>query len=343
MVELSGAFERDTSYITDRITSDADARWPVEPGRYRLVAAAACPWANRTTIVRRLLGLESAISLGFAGPTHDWRSWQFDLDPDHLDPVLKIERLRDAYLARDPAYPKGITVPAVVDVPSGMVATNDFPQITVDFITQWTEHHRIGAPALYPEHLRDEINSISEGIYHDVNNGVYRTGFASTQSAYEDAFATLFNRLDELEVHLSTRRFLVGETITEADVRLFTTLVRFDAVYHGHFKCNRNKISEMPALWGYLRDLFQTPGFGDTVHFDQIKEHYYAVHTGINPTRITPMGPDLRPLLSAHGREALGGSPFGEGTPPGPPLESEDFGLVPDGTKRPTLTAAEIP
>lgn len=343
MVESSGTFNRDASYITDRIVDDVDAQWPVEPGRYRLVAAAACPWANRTTIVRRLLGLESAISLGFAGPTHDWRSWQFDLDPEHRDPVLGIERLRDAYLARYPDYPKGITVPAIVDVPSGHLVTNDFPQITVDFSTEWTRYHRAGAPELYPTARRDEIESISAGIYTDVNNGVYRTGFASSQAAYEDAYLTLFAKLDELEVHLSTHRYLVGDTITEADVRLFTTLIRFDAVYHGHFKCNRNKISEMPALWGYVRDLFQTPGFGDTVEFDQVKEHYYAVHTSINPTRVTPVGPDLRPLLSAHGREALGGRPFGDGTPPGPPATSEAFGDVSTGLTRPQLTAAEVP
>ena len=343
MVETSGSFNRDSSYVTDRVLNDPAAQWPVEPGRYRLVAAAACPWANRTTIVRRLLGLESSISLGFAGPTHDWRSWQFDLDPDHLDPVLGIERLRDAFLARFPDYSKGITVPSIVDIPSGQLVTNDFPQITVDFSTQWTSYHRDGAPELYPENLRDEIESISAGIYTDVNNGVYRTGFASSQAAYEDAYLTLFAKLDELEEHLSTRRFLVGETITEADVRLFTTLIRFDAVYHGHFKCNRNKISEMPALWGYVRDLFQTPGFGDTVEFDQVKEHYYAVHTGINPTRVTPVGPDLRPLLSDHGREALGGRPFGNGTPPGPPLARESFGQVSTGVDRPTLSAVDIP
>ncbi len=335
----SGAFERDTDYITDRILNDADADWPVEAGRYRLVVAAACPWANRSAIVRRLLGLENAISLGFAGPTHDWRSWQFDLDPGFVDPVLKIERLQDAYLARFPDYPKGITVPTIVDIPTGHVVTNDFPQITIDLSTQWTAFHREGAPDLYPEHLRDEIDSISEGIYHDVNNGVYRTGFSSSQAAYEDAYLTLFNRLDELEQHLSTRRYLVGDTITEADVRLFTTLIRFDAVYHNHFKCNRNKISEMPALWGYTRDLFQTPGFGDTVHFDQIKEHYYAVHTGINPTGITAVGPDLRSLNSAHGREELGGRPFGDGTSPGPAPAGERHDQPSDGMTPPVLTA----
>mgnify|MGYP003870006893 CR=1 FL=1 len=346
MAAETGVFERDTDYIMDRIldpslTGQADPDWPVEAGRYRLVVAAACPWANRSAIVRRLLGLEDAISLGFAGPTHDERSWQFDLDPDHLDPVLQIERLQDAYLARYPDYPKGITVPAIVDVPTGHLVTNNFPQITVDFATQWTAHHRSGAPDLYPEALRDEIDTIGEGIYHDVNNGVYRTGFSSSQGAYEDAYGALFSRLDALEDHLSTRRYLVGDTITEADVRLFTTLIRFDAVYHGHFKCNRNKISEMPALWGYTRDLFQTPGFGDTVHFDQIKEHYYAVHASINPTRITPMGPDLRALNSPHEREHLGGRPFGDGTAPGPPPLKEAYGQLSDGMTPPELTATD--
>lgn len=333
-----GQFERDTSYVTDRITDDQDATWPVEAGRYRLVAAAACPWANRTTIVRRLLGLESAISLAFAGPTHDWRSWQFDLDPGHLDPVLKVERLRDSFLKRFPEYEKGITVPAVVDIPSGHLVTNDFPMITLDFSSQWGRYHRDGAPDLYPEQLRDEIDEVAKLIYVDVNNGVYQTGFASGQAAYEDAYTTLFDRLDWIEERLTTRRYLVGDSITEADVRLFTTLIRFDAVYHGHFKCNRNKLSEMPALWGYVRDLYQTPGFGDTVHFDQIKEHYYGVHDTINPTRVVPMGPDLRGLNTAHGREDLGGRPFGDGTAPGPPPSGEDHSGTSDGATRPTLT-----
>ena len=334
----SGSYERDTAYIEDRILDDPDATWPVEAGRYRLVAAAACPWANRAVIVRRLLGLEDAISLAIAGPTHDERSWQFDLDPDHRDPVLGIERLRDAYDARFPDYPKGITVPTIVDVPSGWVVTNDFPQITLDLSTQWTAHHRDGAPDLYPEAHRDEIDEVAELVYQDVNNGVYETGFASAQAAYEDAYARLFGRLDWLEERLTSQRYLVGDTITEADVRLFTTLVRFDPVYHTHFKCNRNTISAMPALWGYLRDLFQTPGFGDTIHFDQIKEHYFAVHRSINPTGIVPVGPDLRGLLTPHGREELGGRPFGDGTPPGPPTLPDPFGVPSDGSTPPVLT-----
>ncbi len=336
-VSGQGDFDRDTEYVTDRITTDGaigddglgvrdddgTRRWPVEPGRYRLVAARACPWANRTIVVRRLLGLEDVLSIGLPGPTHDERSWTFDLDPDGRDPVLDIERLQEAFLARDPDYPKGITVPAVVDIPSGKVVTNDFPRITLDLSGQWTEHHREGAPDLYPEAWRDEIDEVNERVYTEVNDGVYRCGFAGTQESYEKAYDRLFTALDWLEERLSDRRYLVGDHVTEADVRLFTTLVRFDPVYHGHFKCNRQKLDEMPALWGYARDLFQTPGFGDTVDFEQIKRHYYVVHTDINPTRIVPAGPDLSGWVTAHGRESLGGNPFGDGTSPGPVREDE--------------------
>ncbi len=318
-----GEFKRDTNYITTRITADGRDGYPVEPGRYRLVAARACPWANRTLIVRRLLGLEPVLSLGLCGPTHDKLSWTFDLDPGGVDPVLGIPRLRDAYLARFPDYPRGITVPAVVDVPTGQVVTNDYAQITLDFSTEWTEHHRPGAPQLYPEPLRAEIDEVSLAVFRDVNNGVYRCGFAGAQDAYDAAYDRLFHRLDWLSERLAGQRYLVGDTITEADVRLFTTLVRFDAVYHGHFKCNRSKLAEMPVLWAYARDLYQTPGFGDTIDFEQIKTHYYVVHRDINPTGIVPKGPDLANWLTPHGREVLGGRPFGDGTPPPPPQLSE--------------------
>ena len=328
-------FNRDTDYIQDRITAggrpvpgSSRRAWPVEPGRYRLVAARACPWANRAVIVRRLLGLEDVLSMGLCGPTHDERSWSFDLDPNGRDPVLGIERLQEAYLARYPDYPKGITVPAIVDIPTGQVVTNDFPTITLDLSLEWTAFHRDGAPELYPAAWRDEIDEVSSWIYTDVNNGVYRCGFAGRQAPYERAYDRLFAALDRLEERLTDRRYLVGDHLTEADVRLFTTLVRFDAVYHGHFKCNRNKLSEMPALWGYARDLFQTPGFGDTVDFTQIKQHYYLVHSGINPTGIVPKGPDLSGWLTAHRREELGGSTFGDGTPPPPPRAGE---VVPPG------------
>lgn len=319
----NGEFRRDMNYVTTRVTADGADGYPVEAGRYRLVVSRACPWANRSAIVRRLLGLEDALSMGIAGPTHDERSWQFDLDPGGRDPVLGIERLREAYFARFPDYDRGITVPTIVDIPSGQLVTNDFAQITVDFATEWSALHRSGAPQLYPERLRDEIEEVGQLVFADVNNGVYRAGFATTQAAYEQAYQRLFERLDWLSDRLRGQRYLVGDTITEADVRLFTTLVRFDAVYHGHFKCNRHKLTELPVLWAYARDLFQTPGFGDTIDFVQIKQHYYQVHTGVNPTGIVPAGPDLSGWLTPHGRAELGGRPFGEGTPPPPPPADE--------------------
>ncbi|ROR74053.1 glutathione S-transferase family protein [Bogoriella caseilytica] len=342
-------FVRDTNYIEDRVVADVDAvqsapreeastigdprwqgltegaqAWPVEPGRYRLVAARACPWAHRSIIIRRLLGLEQVISLGTPGPTHDERSWTFDLDEGGRDPVLGTERLQENYFARFPDYPRGITVPALVDIPSGGVVTNNYPQLTFDLSTQWRAHHREGAPDLVPADLVADMLPVIKRIYTEVNNGVYRTGFAGSQQAYEDAYERLFVALDWLEERLSGQRYLMGESLTEADVRLFTTLVRFDAVYHGHFKCNRNKLTEFPALWAYARDLFQTPGFGDTTDFEQIKRHYYVVHTDINPTQIVPAGPDLGAWWSEHGREALGGQPFGTGTAPGPVAAGEE-------------------
>ncbi|GAB3144219.1 glutathione S-transferase C-terminal domain-containing protein [Amycolatopsis stemonae] len=318
-----GEYERDLNYIPDRITADGRDGWPVEPGRYRLIVARACPWANRAVIVRRLLGLEPVLSMGIAGPVHDERSWSFDLDPDGRDPVLGIERLQEAFFKRDPEYPRGITVPAFVDVPSGKVVTNDFAQMTLDMSTEWTAYHREGAPELYPEKLRDEIDDVAQKVFTDVNNAVYQCGFARSQEAYEHSYRKLFARLDWLSERLADQRYLVGDTITEADVRLFTTLVRFDAVYHGHFKCDRQKLTELPVLWAYTRDLFQTPGFGDTIDFPQIKEHYYVVHKNVNPTGIVPLGPDVSGWLTPHHREELGGRPFGDGTPPGPPPAEE--------------------
>lgn len=311
--KTGGSFERDTDYIGDRITKDGRTPehgptdvplWPVEPGRYRLVVARACPWASRAIIVRQLLGLEDVISMGLCGPTHDVNSWTFDLDPDGKDPVLGIERLQQAYFARHPGYEKGITVPAVVDVPTGQVVTNDFPWITHDLFFEWKEFHRADAPDLWPADLRDEMEEVMKRVYTEVNNGVYRCGFASSQDAYDAAYDRLWVAMDWLESRLADRRYLMGEAITEADVRLFTTLVRFDAVYHGHFKCNRQKLTELPNLWGYARDLFQLPGFGDTVDPDQIKTHYYVVHSGINPTGVVPKGPDLSGWSTPHGRES---------------------------------------
>lgn len=315
---MAGSFKRDMNYIGDRITADAADGWPVEAGRYRLVVAHACPWANRSLITHRLLGLDETISVATAGPLHDASSWNFHLDPGQVDPVLGIHKLQEAFFNRHPDYPRGITVPAIVDIPTVSVVTNDFAQIEADLSSEWAPFHRHGAPDLWPEAHLDEMADINERVFHDVNNGVYKCGFASDQAAYDKAYEALFARLDWLEDRLSTRRFLVGDTITQADIRLWTTLARFDAVYHNHFKCNRNKLTEMPALWAYARDLYQTPGFGDTIDIDQIKAHYYGVHTGINPTAIIPRGPRDPGWHTPHGRATLGGRPFGDGTPPSP-------------------------
>ena len=298
-----GEFVRQRNRFTGRITADGSSGYPVEPGRYRLVWCPACPWSHRAMIVRGLLGLDEAISLATVDPIRDERGWRFSLDPGGRDPVLGIEYLAEAYLATDPGYEGRVTVPAVIDTTTGQVVTNDFPQITLDFSTEWTAHHRAGAPELYPAHLRDEIDELAATVYRDVNNGVYRCGFAASQRAYDRAFESLFTRLDWLERRLATQRYLVGGQLTEADVRLFTTLVRFDAAYHGHFKCNRNKLTEMPNLWTYARDLYQTPGFGETVDFDAIKQHYYRTHPKINPTGIVPAGPDTSGWTAPHDRE----------------------------------------
>jgi putative glutathione S-transferase len=216
--------------------------------------------------------------------------------------VLGIEHLQEAYFERFPGYERGITVPAIVEESTGRLVTNDFPWITHDLFHEWTEYHKEGAPDLWPRELREEMDEVMERVFTEVNNGVYRCGFAGSQQAYDDAYDRLFATLDWLEERLGHQRYLMGDAITEADVRLFTTLARFDAVYHGHFKCNRQKLTELPNLWGYARDLFQTPGFGETIDFDQIKQHYYVVHTNINPTQIVPKGPDPDVWLEPHGR-----------------------------------------
>ena len=298
----TGEFKRQGNRFTARPSTAPGAQWPVEAGRYRLIWCRACPWAHRSRIVLGLLGLEDAISIGTVDPIRDERGWRFTLDDGDRDPVLDISFLSEAYLRSDPTYDGRVTVPALVDVATGTVVTNDYPQMTLDFSTEWAAFHTPDAPDLYPEALRAEIDAVNEVVFRDVNNGVYRCGFATSQEAYDQAFVALFERLDWLSARLEGSRYLVGDTITEADIRLFTTLIRFDAVYHGHFKCNRSKLAEMPVLWAYARDLFQTPGFGDTVDFDHIKRHYYATHDQINPTRIVPLGPDLSGWTTPHGR-----------------------------------------
>jgi glutathionyl-hydroquinone reductase len=307
-----GAFVRQPNRFTGRVTADSTSppgggpdeqgRWPLEAGRYRLIWCRACPWAHRARIVRGLLGLDDAISLGTVDPIRDERGWAFALDPDGFDPVLGVSFLSEAYLATDEDYTGRVTVPALVDTRTGRVVTNDYPQLTLDFSTEWQPLHAPDAPDLYPVALRPEMDALMAEIHADVNNGVYRCGFATSQEAYDEAFRALFARLDALSERLAGQRYLMGDAITEADVRLFTTLVRFDAAYHGHFKCNRNKLTEMPVLWAYARDLFQTPGFGETVDFDHIKRHYYGTHREINPTGIVPLGPDESGWTTPHGR-----------------------------------------
>ncbi|MER5861989.1 glutathione S-transferase C-terminal domain-containing protein [Kitasatospora sp. NPDC002040] len=300
---------RAPQHFTSRPTADGRSGWPVEAGRYRLVASLACPWAHRVIITRRLLGLEDAISLAVTSPIQEmidgeyhWVFTEENGNAGGVDEVLGIHALREAYLAAEPDYTGGVSVPGLVDVRTGHLVSNDFANLTLDLGTEWRSLHREGAPDLYPEHLRAEIDALNAVTYEEVNTQVYRAGFAPTQAFYDQAVQVLFHRLDQLEQHLAERRYLTGDTITEADIRLWTTLVRFDAVYHGHFKCNVRKLIEYPALWGYTRDLFQTPGFGDTVDFDHIRRHYYAVHDNINPTRIVAAGPDPAGFLTPHGR-----------------------------------------
>ncbi|HEU4946908.1 MAG TPA: glutathione S-transferase C-terminal domain-containing protein [Kribbella sp.] len=304
---VTGEWKRQGNRFTGRITRDSasapgegpddQGRWPVEPGRYRLVVSLACPWAHRAIIVRKLLGLEDAISLAVVDPIRDEQGWRFTLDPDGRDPVLGIRYLAEVYRASDPDYEGRVTVPAIVDTETGLVVTNDYPQITLDLSTEWVDFHRAGAPQLIPAD-RQELDQLIAEIYQDVNNGVYRCGFATTQEAYEAAYDALFAQLDALERRLADREYLLGDSLSEVDIRLFTTLVRFDAVYHGHFKCNRVKLTELPNLWAYARRLYKSPGFGETVDFDHIKRHYYLTHDTINPNGIVPKGPVPRVWLS---------------------------------------------
>jgi putative glutathione S-transferase len=234
-----GEWTRQANHFTGRISRDSSSapgggpddqgRWPVEAGRYRLVVCLACPWAHRSLIVRGLLGLEDAISLAVVDPLRDEAGWRFWLDEGHRDPELGIEFLSEAYHATDPSFAGRVTVPCIVDTLSGRVVTNDYPQITLDLSTEWVDHHRPGAPDLWPADLRADMQPVIDDIYADVNNGVYRCGFATEQAAYEQAYDRLFARLDELEQRLASSRFLMGEQPREVDVRLFTTLVRFDA------------------------------------------------------------------------------------------------------------------
>lgn len=295
---------RQSNRFADRITADGSSGYPAESGRYQLYVSLACPWAQRTLIVRRLLGLEEAIGVTVVDPIRDERGWRFTLSPGGRDPVTGVAFLADLYRATDPDYSGRFTVPCVWDVRTGRLVTNDFPWITVAMETEFGAYHRPGAPDLYPEDLRKEIGDVNAMVYENVNNGVYRAGFATTQEAYEEAFDALFGALDALELRLSRRRFLCGDRLTEADVRLYTTLARFDAVYYTHFKCNLRRLVDYRNLWGYARDLYQRSGFGDTTDVGHIKAHYYGTHPHINPTRIVPKGPAVD-WSAPHGRDHL--------------------------------------
>jgi glutathionyl-hydroquinone reductase len=266
---------------------------PPPPGRYHLYISWACPWAHRSAIVRELLGLGDVISLSAVDPIRDGRGWAFREGPGYsLDPVNGFALLREAYDATEPGYDGHVSVPVLWDRETGRIVSNNFPEITIDLDTQFGAYAR-GDYDLYPERLRPEINAINAVVYENVNNGVYRSGMATTQDAYHDAVTRLFATLDDLEDRLAGRRYLLGDAITEADVRLWVTLVRFDSVYHYHFKANLRRLTDYPNLWGYARDLYALPAFRDTTNFDHIKRHYFTTHPHINPTRIVPDGPRL--------------------------------------------------
>jgi len=268
-----------------------------EPGRYHLYVSLACPWASRAVIVRRLKRLEDILPMTVLDPIRDERGWRFLAGEP--DPVNGFAFLAEAYAATDPDFEGRVTVPVLWDVQERRIVNNESADI-IRMLAAWSDE----GPDLVPADLRAEIDELNERIYHAVNNGVYRAGFATTQEAYEEAFDELFATLDWLDDRLATRRYLLGDRITEADWRLFVTLVRFDAVYVGHFKCNLRRVDDYDHLSGYLRDLFQQPGIADTVDLDHIKRHYYGTHPSINPTGIVPKGPALD-LWAPHGRDAV--------------------------------------
>ena len=295
-----GEFVRPAYPFQGRISADGSSGYPAVPGRYHLYISWACPWAQRSAIVRKLLGLEDVISLSAVDPVRDGRGWAFREGPGHsLDPVNGFALLREAYDATEPGYDGHISVPVLWDRETSRIVSNNFPDITIDLGTQFTAWSN--GTDLYPAALRPEIDAINATVYENVNNGVYRAGMATTQAAYHDAVTRIFATLDELEQRLAGRRYLLGESLTEADVRLWVTLARFDVVYHYHFKANLRRLTDYPNLWAYARDLYALPAFSGTTNFDHIKRHYYTTHPHINPTRIVPDGP-LLDWDAPHGR-----------------------------------------
>jgi putative glutathione S-transferase len=307
-----GRFKRDTSRFRNWITGDGRAGpsgasgFQAEAGRYHLYVSYACPWAHRTLIFRKLKGLEDMIPVSVVHWYMAENGWTFaDGDGVVADPIHDADYMYQVYQAADSSYTGRVTVPVLWDKHKNTIVSNESADIIRMFNSAFDG---IGATEgdYYPEDLREEIDEVNARVYTTVNNGVYKAGFATTQEAYEEAVEPLFESLDWLDGRLSTRRYLLGDRITEADWRLFTTLLRFDPVYVGHFKCNRRRIVDYPNLWPYVRDLYQVPGVAETVHMDHIKSHYYGSHETINPTRIVPVGPDID-FSEPHGRDKLSG------------------------------------
>ena len=300
----AGEFQRQADAFRGWVTDDGTSGYPAAAGRYHLYVSLACPWAHRTIIVRTLKRLESVIGMTVVDPIRNERGWAFRNGPGHsLDPINGFHFLSEAYRATDPDYHGRVTVPVLWDTVTRRIVTNSDDDLMRIFNG---EFNRFTASTLdlYPASLRPQIDALNTFLYEAINDGVYRAGFATSQQAYERAAHRLFDTLDQLETRLRDRRYLFGTQFVESDWRLFVTLLRFDAVYHGHFKCNLRRIVDYPHLSGYLRDLYQVPGIADWVNFDHIKRHYYVTHNDINPTRIVPIGPHMD-LASPHGRTDL--------------------------------------
>lgn len=299
-----GDFIRQEDQFRDWVKGDHASDYPAEANRYHLYVSLACPWAHRAIIVRTLKRLEDVIGITVVDPIRDERGWAFRNGPGHSeDPVNGFQYLSEAYQATDPNFSARVTVPVLWDKKRGRIVSNSEVDI-VRMLNRAFDAFTDSDLDLYPERLRPEIDQVNDLVYPNVNDGVYRAGFATTQKAYEHAVRSLFKALDQLEERLSKQRYLVGTQLTEADWRLFPTLIRFDVVYHGHFKCNIRRIIDYPNLYGYLRDLYQHDRISETVNFDHIKRHYYVTHTDINPTQVVPVGPEID-LSSPHGRDGL--------------------------------------
>jgi glutathionyl-hydroquinone reductase len=299
---VDGSFKRQEDVFHDWVTADGSSRYPAQAGRYHLYVSLACPWACRTVILRKLKGLEEAIGMTVVDPIRDERGWRFTANEP--DPINGWAFLSEAYFASDPGYDARVTVPILWDKEQRRIVSNNDDDIMRMFEKEFDAFARNPQLDLYPRELRAEIDQLNGRIYETFNNGVYRAGFATTQAAYERAAYGVFETLDAMEERLANRRYLFGPKPLESDWRFFVTLVRFDPVYYGHFKCNLRRIVDYKNLYGYLRDLYQIDGIAETVNFDHIKRHYYVTHDDINPTRIVPIGP-LQDLNSPHGRERL--------------------------------------